>query len=278
MTSMDNIRFSNKIGWVKLHRQLLEWRWIDDHNTLILFIHLLLMATHKPHVYRGVELKPGQIITSYRRLADQTGLSVRSVRTSINRLKSTHEVTHQATQLNSLITINNWNAYQSGDTVADNQTTHERHTSDTASNKNEKNVKEWREDARAREALSSDSGRGRAKPDHPPGDDGSARLNSCPVPPDLQTPEFSETYRRYLQYSSETLRRDRSPLQTEEDFRRLVELQALGNEPVKVIRQTIQAGHRVFYPLKDEQYKKKSEEDEWNEEIIRRQKDCPMMN
>ena len=107
------------------------------------------------------------------------------------------------------------------------------------------------------------------------------RINRCPVPDSLlKAPGFIEDYQRYLEYSSETLGIDRSPLMTDSDFRRLVELQLQNHDPGKVIWQTISGGNKSFYPLKDKEFevKKKSERELWDEEIIRRNKSYNFRN
>jgi hypothetical protein len=126
-------------GWIKLHRKFLEWEWYDDNNTKILFLHCLLMANHKDKKYRGILVKRGEFLTSYELLAKQTHLSVRSVRTSLKKLKSTHEVTSESSRQGTRIQVVNYDSYQKVTYEA----THERHTSDirATSNKNEKNEK-----------------------------------------------------------------------------------------------------------------------------------------
>ena len=34
-------------GWIKLHRNILQWEWWDDRNTRDLFLVALLLANHK---------------------------------------------------------------------------------------------------------------------------------------------------------------------------------------------------------------------------------------
>jgi len=102
-------------GWVKLHRKILEWEWYTDVNTKHLFEHLLLTANHKPARWRGKIILAGQLVTGRYALAEATGLSPQSVRTSLERLKSTNEITIQSTNKYSLITILNWPKYQGGD-------------------------------------------------------------------------------------------------------------------------------------------------------------------
>ena len=126
-------------GWIKIHRQLLEWEWYDDNNTKIVFLHLLLKANHKPKNYRGLELKAGTILTGRKLLGLETKLTVRQIRTSLTKLKSTNEITIKTSSQGSVIEIVNYSKYQ----LATNETTNERPTSDqqTTTNKNVKNVK-----------------------------------------------------------------------------------------------------------------------------------------
>ena len=77
-----------------------------------LFLHLLLNATHKEIKIKGILLKSGQLITSRSILASELALSQQQVRTSLNKLKSTNEITNQLIDRNTIITIVNWNRYQ----------------------------------------------------------------------------------------------------------------------------------------------------------------------
>jgi hypothetical protein len=43
-------------GYIKLHRKLVDWEWYTDIPTKTLFIHLLLVANHKPNKWRGMLL------------------------------------------------------------------------------------------------------------------------------------------------------------------------------------------------------------------------------
>lgn len=80
----------------------------------------------------------GSLITSRTSLAEQTGLSVREVRTCLKRLKETNEVTITTTKQYTIITINSYDSYQSEeipqdqekDPKIDPQATHERPTED----------------------------------------------------------------------------------------------------------------------------------------------------
>ena len=129
-------------GWIKIHRQILEWEWYSDTNTFRVFLHLLIKANHKEKKYRGMDLKVGTIITSRDILALETGLSVRQVRTSLDKLKSTNELTIKTSSQGTIIEVVNYAKYQ----LTTNETTNERPTNDqqTTTNKNDKKEKNER--------------------------------------------------------------------------------------------------------------------------------------
>ena len=129
-------------GFIVLYRSLLEWEWYSDANTTRLFIHCLLRANHKDNKWQGIMIERGSFVTSYEKLSQETGLSVRSVRTSLNKLKTTCEVTIKTSTKNTVIVINNYNLYQSSDTPTDKRTTNKRQTNDkqTTTNNNDNNV------------------------------------------------------------------------------------------------------------------------------------------
>jgi hypothetical protein len=99
-------------GWVKLHRQLLDWEWYSDVNTTRVFLHLLLVANHKDNNWRGIEIKRGQRLTSISGLASETNLSIKNIRTSIKRLKATNEVASHSTAQHTVFTMINYDLYQ----------------------------------------------------------------------------------------------------------------------------------------------------------------------
>lgn len=99
-------------GYVKIYRSLLKWEWYDDINTFRVFLHLLLTVNYYDEQWHGVTVKRGSRISSYGKLAKETGLSIQNVRTSIKRLISTGEVTHRATPKYGLFTVVNFDKYQ----------------------------------------------------------------------------------------------------------------------------------------------------------------------
>lgn len=102
-------------GWIKLHRKMTEWEWYTDHNTFILFMHLLLTVNYEDKKWRGVDVKRGQILTGRLKLSEETGLSEKAIRTALNKLKTTGEIVIKTASKYSVITICNYDKYQSQD-------------------------------------------------------------------------------------------------------------------------------------------------------------------
>ena len=103
-------------AFIKIFRKFLQWEWYTDTNTKTLFLHCLLKANWKAGRWRGIQYEAGQFITSLPSLAKETGLSVQKIRTALNKLKSTGEITDRPTDGNHskgrIITVVNWELYQ----------------------------------------------------------------------------------------------------------------------------------------------------------------------
>lgn len=99
-------------GFVYLWRKMLEWEWYTDSKTVHLFIHLLLSANHKSGYWHGEKIERGQVVTGLNALCRATGISPQSIRTCINRLKSTGNITIKSTNRFSIITICNYDRFQ----------------------------------------------------------------------------------------------------------------------------------------------------------------------
>ena len=107
-------------GHIKLYRCLLDSDLMRDARrikALKLFVWSLLRASWKARTVKwggiSVEVGPGQFITGVRTASRETGLSEREIRTAFSYLEATQRTTHQSTHLYSVITIVNWESYQS---------------------------------------------------------------------------------------------------------------------------------------------------------------------
>lgn len=135
-------------GYIKLYRKMMKWGWYTDTNTKCVFLHLLFMACYEPCYFKGIYLEQGQVVTTLSEISEGTNISTRSVRTSLNRLKSTNEVTIKTTNKFSIITLNNYSDYQGNDKVSDKQVTNKRQTNDKRSYSKEiKEIKEVKEES-----------------------------------------------------------------------------------------------------------------------------------
>lgn len=131
-------------GFIKLHRSITQWEWYKDQNVKDVFLHLLLMANHEDTKWQGIVIKRGQRITSLNHIATEVGsLSVQQVRTALNKLKSTHEITSETTNEYTIITITSYDTYQANNTQNNKRITNEQQTNNKriTTNKNEKNEK-----------------------------------------------------------------------------------------------------------------------------------------
>lgn len=108
-------------GWLKVHRCLLDkpiWANSTPEQKTIL-ISLLLMANHakKSWEWRGLkyDILPGQMVTSAKSICEKAGkgISRQNVRSSLNRFEKLNFLTFESTKRGMLISILNWDSYQS---------------------------------------------------------------------------------------------------------------------------------------------------------------------
>jgi hypothetical protein len=140
------------IGFIKIHRKIIDWEWYSDTNTFRVFLHLLLTANFENKKWQGIEIARGQLITSLEKLAKSTSLSIQQVRTALDKLKSTREITIKSTSTYTLITLTNYSVYQDkvnltntvNNTQDNNQATNEQQT-DNKRATTTKEIKEYKE-------------------------------------------------------------------------------------------------------------------------------------
>lgn len=99
-------------GWIKIHRQLIDWEWYTDGNTLRLFLHLLLIANHEDKKWRGKEIKRGSTHTSISHLGKALKLSDKQIRCSLDKLKNSENVAIKGASDGTMISVCNYDSYQ----------------------------------------------------------------------------------------------------------------------------------------------------------------------
>ena len=99
-------------GYIKLWRSMLTWEWYDDPPTKDVYLHLILTASISPSIWHGIEIPRGSLVSSYRKIAEQTGLTIRQARTAVNHLELTGEVTRSTYPKFTVFTLNNYDKFQ----------------------------------------------------------------------------------------------------------------------------------------------------------------------
>jgi len=99
-------------GFIKVFRSITNKGWYKDSECVALWLHLLLKANHKEKRFKGIELKVGSIVTSRDLLARETGLSSQQIRTALNKLISTNEITSETSSQGTILQIVSYEKYQ----------------------------------------------------------------------------------------------------------------------------------------------------------------------
>lgn len=118
-------------SFIKLYRKMLDWEWYTDTNTFCIFLHCLLMANWKEGRFMGHKIPRGSFVSSYPQLASQTNMSIQNVRTAVNHLKLTGELTVKSHAKFSIFTVVNYNRYQDDNRQANRQLTDNQQTTNS---------------------------------------------------------------------------------------------------------------------------------------------------
>lgn len=100
-------------NYIRLSRKILEWEWYKNINTKILFLHCLLKANWKEGRFEGTTVPRGSFVTSVKQLSLELGLTNDEIRTALKHLLNTGELTKQTTNKYTVITVCNYDLYQS---------------------------------------------------------------------------------------------------------------------------------------------------------------------
>ena len=219
-------------GWIKLHRKMTDWEWYTDVPTKTVFIHLLLTVNHDPGKWRGVDVPKGAKITSREKLAKETGLSQQQIRTALNKLEATSEITKSTTSTYTLIQLTNYEKYQDTNQVCNQRPTSEQ----PATNQRATTIKESKKDKNEKKRRSIYSAEGA-------------------VDDSFQTSEAREAMKAYLQMRESM----KKPVKTERAYKLLIgklhKLAQTEAEMVPIIDQSIERNWMSFFELKEDRQK-----------------------
>jgi DNA-binding transcriptional MerR regulator len=132
-------------GWIKIHRQFINWEWFNKSEAVHLFIYLVLKANHKDAQWQGIDIKKGQFITSFGKISADTGISLQVIRTLLKKFEKTNEINIQTTNKFTIVTICKYECYQQENELPNTQLTNEQQTTNKqlTTNKNDKNEKKF---------------------------------------------------------------------------------------------------------------------------------------
>jgi len=125
-------------GWIKLHRGLQKWGWKKSPNHLAVFIDLILEANHEDGECMGIKIPRGALTTSIKAISERSGVSEMRVRTILNQLKLTNELTIKTTTKFTMISISKWDDYQLTNKADNKQLTNEQQTTNKRLTTNKK--------------------------------------------------------------------------------------------------------------------------------------------
>ena len=103
-------------GWLKLYRSILDSAVFQDAEVLKVWIWLLCSVAFEQHdticYGKVIHLKPGQIATGRKKIAQCTDLNENKVYRALTVLKSLGNIEIKSTNKYSIITVVNWYKYQ----------------------------------------------------------------------------------------------------------------------------------------------------------------------
>ena len=126
-----------KNSFIQLDRKILSWQWYRNANVFRVFIHCLLRANYKDHMFEDSLIERGSFATSYDKIGDSLGLSRQQVRTAMSKLKDSEILKTKATPKYLLVSIVKYSDYQGNYNKNNTEITpnqHENNTTITPSN------------------------------------------------------------------------------------------------------------------------------------------------
>ena len=98
--------------WIKLPRNFQNWRWYKESNMVHLYLYLVMNANLLSENYFDINIKRGEIMISLSRLSTDTNISIKTLRTCLDRLKRTHEIEYRNLNHGRIIIIVNYDMFQ----------------------------------------------------------------------------------------------------------------------------------------------------------------------
>ena len=146
-------------GFIKIFRQMVEWRWWGNCNAMALWLYILMNANWKDGYWQGVEIKRGEFITSKSKIAEDLRLNRRTVTRWLNVFESDGQIAVTCTTQYTKITVIKYDFFQGQELSSAQRTTQpdaQPTAQPTTHNRRSKEEKEIKKE-RNREGLRSPS-------------------------------------------------------------------------------------------------------------------------
>lgn len=108
---------ASKGTYILLYRKITQRDWYKNVPVKTVFIHCIMKANWTDKMYKGEVVKRGTFITSRRKLADETGLTEREVRTALEILVDNKMIDKIPSKSNTLVIVLNYDLYQKNDEI-----------------------------------------------------------------------------------------------------------------------------------------------------------------
>nr|DAX16000.1 MAG TPA: replisome organizer [Caudoviricetes sp.] len=110
-----------KQGFIKIDRQILEWRYHDCYYAFTIWMHILLLANWTDGYFKGNPIKRGELVTSINNLMLVTGIkSDNTIRKWLKVFESEEMISLKSTNKYTYINIVNYDKFQdAGETIAE---------------------------------------------------------------------------------------------------------------------------------------------------------------
>lgn len=107
-------------GWIKIFRSVMKKGWFIKGDYFKLWCYMLMQATHKEREYMWngelIILQPGQFITGRKKMALETGIHEASIERALTYFeKIEQQIEQQKSSTSRLISIVNWQSYQTSE-------------------------------------------------------------------------------------------------------------------------------------------------------------------
>lgn len=149
-------------GFIKINKKITEWRWWHNNTARGLWLYLLVIANWKDtYNGQGIVIKRGQICRSLRTMAEDTELTVKTIRYWLTKFEEGGEISIDRAHHYNVISIVNYDKYQlvpsSKGTPSNTQSITPGNTPSITVRKNIKNIKNINKESKEKKRFTPPS-------------------------------------------------------------------------------------------------------------------------